>query len=130
VKKSVRESSESRALPACLLGFMIPGLGHLYLGRRAKGLVFVGALSALYILALDARLSLYVGFGDPLALLRSVAQMAIGLPYFLIRSLGFGMGAVTSVTHEYGNTFTEVAGLLNILVVLDAYDEATGRKAP
>ena len=131
VKKSVRETSESRALPACLLAFMIPGLGHLYLSRKAKGLVFLGALGALYLLGvvLDARLSLYVGFGDPLALLRSVAQMAIGLPYFLIRTLGYGMGAVTSVTHEYGNTFTEVAGLLNVLVVLDAYDVAVGRKS-
>jgi hypothetical protein len=131
VKKSVRESGESRALPACLLGFVIPGLGHLFLGRRTKGLVFLLSLSALYLLgvALDARLSLYVGFGDPLALLRSVAQIAIGAPYFLIRSLGYGMGAVTSVTHEYGNTFTEVAGLLNILVVLDAYDVAVGRKS-
>ena len=35
---------------------------------------------------------------------------------------------MTSVTHEYGNTFTEVGGLLNILVILDAYDTAVGRK--
>ncbi len=130
VKKSVRESGASRAFPACLLAFVVPGLGHLYLGKRVKGLVFLGALGALYVLGvlLDARLSLYLGFGDPLALLRSIAQIAIGLPYFLIRSLGYGMGAVTSVTHEYGNTFTEVAGLLNILVALDAYDAAVGRK--
>jgi uncharacterized protein DUF6677 len=32
------------------------------------------------------------------------------------------------VTFEYGNTFTAVAGLLNILVILDAYDTALGRK--
>lgn len=124
-------SSESTALPACLLGMLVPGLGHLYLGRRVKGFVFLGAIGALFLLgvAMDARLSLYVGFGDPLALLRSLAQMAIGVPYFLTRALGMGMGAVTSVTHEYGNTFTEVGGLLNILVALDAYDTAVGRKA-
>ena len=32
------------------------------------------------------------------------------------------------MTYEYGNTFTAVAGLLNILVILDAYDTARGRK--
>src|SRR5262245_49112331 len=124
--RTLATTSESAALPACLLGFLVPGLGHLFLGRRVKGLVFMGAIGALFLLGvlLDARLSLYVGFGDPLALLRSLAQMAIGVPYFLVRALGYGMGAVTSVTHEYGNTFTEVAGLLNVLVVLDAYDVA------
>ena len=55
--------------------------------------------------------------------------MAIGLPYFVARMLGYEAGQVTSVTFEYGNTFTAVAGLLNILVVLDAYDVAVGRKA-
>ena len=50
------------------------------------------------------------------------------LPYFAARALGFEAGQVTSVTHEYGNTFTAVGGLLNILVILDAYDTAVGRK--
>jgi hypothetical protein len=44
-----------------------------------------------------------------------------------VRVLGY-TGDVKSVTFEYGNTFTAVAGLLNILVVLDAYDTALGRK--
>jgi hypothetical protein len=35
--------------------------------------------------------------------------------------------AVTAVTFEYGDTFLAVAGL-NLLVVLDAFDIATGRK--
>ena len=35
---------------------------------------------------------------------------------------------ITRNTFEYGSTFTEVAGLLNILVALDAFDLAAGRK--
>jgi hypothetical protein len=117
------------ALPACVLGILLPGAGHLYLGRRGKGLFFLAAIGALFLLglALDARLHIYVGLDDPLAFLRSLAQMAIGLPYFLARTLGIE-GQVTAVMHEYGNTFTEVGGLLNVLVVLDAYDTAVGRK--
>lgn len=117
------------ALPACVLGLLLPGAGHLYLGRRAKGLFFLAATLSLFALGLsmDARLQFYVGLDDPLAFLRSLAQMAIGLPYVLGRTLG-AEGRVTAVMHEYGNTFTEVSGLLNILVVLDAHDVAVGRK--
>jgi hypothetical protein len=32
------------------------------------------------------------------------------------------------VTYEYGNAFLIAAGLLNVLVVLDAVDYAAGRK--
>jgi hypothetical protein len=42
--------------------------------------------------------------------------------------LGLGKGVVTAATYEYGNTFIIVAGLLNTLIVLDAYDIALGRK--
>jgi hypothetical protein len=117
-------------VPACLFAWLVPGAGHFYLGRTTKGLVFLGAILALFVLgvAMDARLQMYLGLEDPLALLRSVAQMAIGLPYFVARYMGFEAGQVTSVTHEYGNTFTEVGGLLNILVILDAHDTALGRK--
>ena len=44
----------------------------------------------------------------------------------LARLLGFEAGFVKSPTYEYGNTFTAVAGLLNILVLLDALDTARG----
>ena len=35
---------------------------------------------------------------------------------------------MVAVTYEYGNAFAIVAGLLNMLVVLDAWDVAEGRK--
>jgi hypothetical protein len=42
--------------------------------------------------------------------------------------LGLGGGVVTAASYEYGNTFVIVAGLLNALVALDAFDVASGRK--
>jgi hypothetical protein len=117
-------------VPACLLAWLVPGAGHLFLGRRTKGLIFMGAISALFLLGLaqQSRLQLHLGFDDPLALIVSLAQMALGGPYLVARALGFSEGLVTAVTYEYGTTFTAVAGLLNILVILDANDVATGRK--
>ena len=112
----------SRTVAAGLLAWVWPGLGYLYLGRRGKGLLLMGAI------LMDSRLQLHLGLEDPLALLFSLAQMGIGAPYFLARALGFEAGIVTSVSHEYGNTFTAVGGLLNILVILDVLDIARGYK--
>lgn len=119
-----------KALLACFLALLLPGAGHAFLGRSGRGAIFLGCLLALFVLGLsmDARLQMYVGLEDPLALLRSLAQMAIGLPYLVARQLGFEMGNVKAAMHEYGNTFTEVGGLLNVLVSLDAYDTAIGRR--
>lgn len=118
----------SRTWAAGLLAWIWPGLGHLYLGRRGKGLVLMASILALFVMGvmMDSRLQLHLGLEDPLALLFSAAQMGIGAPYVMARLLGFEAGLVTSPTYEYGNTFTAVAGLLNILVVLDALDTARG----
>jgi len=124
------EQPRRSVVAACLLAWLVPGAGHLYLGRRSKGLALLAALMILFVLGLwmDARLQFYMGVEDPLALLRSGAQMAMGLPYLVARGLGFQAGDVTSALHEYGNTFTEVSGLLNILVILDVHDTALGRR--
>jgi hypothetical protein len=118
----------SRTWAAGLLAWVFPGLGHLFLGRRAKGLVLMGSILALFVLGvlMDSRLQLHLGLEDPLALLFSAAQMGIGAPYVVARLVGYESGLVTSPTYEYGNTFTAVAGLLNILVLLDALDTARG----
>ena len=117
-------------MPAALLAWLLPGAGHFYLRRPGKAMLFLGAIGALFVLgvAMDSRLTVNLGLDDLLASLFSLAQMAIGAPYFAARAMGFEAGQVTSVTHEYGNTFTAVAGLLNILVMLDGYDTALGRK--
>jgi len=120
----------SRSVAAVVLAWVWPGLGHLFLGRRGKGLVLMGAIVVLFVLgvSMNSGLQLHVGLDDPLAVLFSLAQMGIGAPYVLARLIGYGDGLVTSPSFEYGNTFTAVAGLLNVLVMLDALDTARGRK--
>lgn len=127
---SLTRARPAKALLVCVLGWLVPGAGHVLLGRRGRGAVLSSCLLAMFVLgvAMDARLQMYLGLEDPLELLRSCARMAIGLPYFVARYLGFEAGSVKAVMHEYGNTFTEVGGLLNILVILDAYDTAMGRR--
>ncbi len=129
-REAAAVGDSSRGVAAVLLAWIWPGLGHLYLRRRYKGLVLMAAIAALFVLgvSMDSSLQLHVGLEDPLALLFSLAQIGVGTPYVLARLMGYEAGLVTSPTYEYGNTFTAVAGLLNILVLLDALDTARGRK--
>jgi hypothetical protein len=116
---------------ALVLGGILPGAGHLYLGRRWRALVFFGGLVVLFTIgvAMQSRLDVHLGLDDPLGSLLSLAQIAAGLPYLAARALGYEAGDPRAVAFEYGGTFTAVAGLLNILVALDAYDIGVGRKS-
>ena len=64
----------------------------------------------------------------PLVGLAAIADLGIGAVYGIASALGYGAGDVRAVTYEYGNAFLIVAGLLNLLVVIDACDIALGRK--
>jgi hypothetical protein len=111
-----------------LLGWLIPGGGHLWLGRT-KGLVFMVMLPLMFVigLALEGRLFPFTP-GEPLVALASIANVGAGLPFLIARTLGYGAGRAVAVTYEYGNAFLITAGLLNALVVIDAHDIALGRK--
>ena len=110
----------------------MPGAGHALAKCRGRAAVYFVCTLGLFGLGIlyGARLQFHVGFDDPLAVVRSTAQLVVGAPYFLARFLGLGQdpALITRNTFEYGSTFTEVAGLLNILVALDAFDIAAGRK--
>ena len=112
-----------------LAAWLVPGSGHLWLGRRTKGVIFLVALAAMFGigLALQGRLFPFEA-SQPLVFLAAAADVAAGLPYFAAWALGWGQGQVAAVTYEYANAFLIVAGLLNALVVLDVYDTAVGRK--
>jgi hypothetical protein len=114
----------------CAGAWVVPGAGHLWLRRWGKGLAFLIALPLMFAigLGLDGRLFPFEP-SEPLVALAAVADLGIGSPYFLARALGLGAGQVTAAAYEYANTFLIVAGLLNLLVVLDAFDTALGRKA-
>ena len=113
----------------CLVSWAIPGAGHLWLGRRTKGLVFLLALPLMFAIGLAIRGRIFpFELADPLVGLSALADLGIGATYFVAGAMGYGGGDVRAVTYEYGNAFLIVAGLLNLLVVIDAYDVALGRK--
>jgi len=113
----------------CAAAWVVPGAGHLWLGRRQKGIAFLLLLPLMFAcgLWLEGRLFPFE-ITQPLVALAAAADVGIGLPYLLAKAMSMGAGRVVAITYEYGNAFLIVAGLLNMLVVLDAFDIAQGRK--
>lgn len=119
----------NQALAAAAIGLAVPGGGHLWLARRQKGLVFLVAIPLMFAVGLGFGGRLFpFDSGQPLVLLAAFADLGNGLPYLVARAAGLGEGRVVAGSFEYGNTFIIVSGLLNMLVALDAYDVALGRR--
>jgi hypothetical protein len=124
-----RAQAASTVYLICAAAWLVPGAGHLWLGRRQKGLVFLVALTLMFAFGvwLEGRLFPFE-IAQPLIVLAAIADLGMAAPYLVTKALGAGAGRVIAITYEYGNTFIIVAGLLNMLVVLDAFDIAKGRK--
>lgn len=119
-----------RSILAMALAWLLPGAGHFYLGRRRRAAVFFAIVISMFVIGLSIDGNLYTLRESGRALLRilaSLGTMGAGAIYFIARSLG-PHGDVTSITYEYGTTFTLTAGLMNLLLVLDCFDIAEGRK--
>jgi hypothetical protein len=124
-----RAASTTNAYLICAIAWAVPGGGHLWQGRMQKGLIFLVTLPLMFAcgLWLEGRLFPFE-LSQPLVALAAFADIGVGIPYFIAKAMGGGAGRVVAATYEYGNSFLIVAGLLNMLVVLDAFDIAQGRK--
>lgn len=112
----------------CVLAWLIPGGGHFFLRRRRRGLVFLAVVLLLFALGLQMHGQLFgLTFGF-FGLLKFFAGISTGLLYVAGKTAGLGAGAITTYGYEYGNTFLYTAGLLNMLLIVDAFDIAQGRK--
>ena len=113
----------------CVLAWLVPGAGHLIQGRRSTGIILILALPLMFVVGLGLEGRLFpLEMSDPLVFLGAIANRGVGLVYFIARLMDAGAGTVTAASYEYGNTFLMTAGLLNFLVILDAFDIAKGRK--
>lgn len=157
MSETVLEPAESASRAAvdpwipCLLAWLAPGLGHAYLGRKGRGAVFFVVVLATLGLGISSDgAAALIDPHQPLTYLATFDNLAVGPLDLLSRLATYGRivyrlpedeadprrieltdrlrKKVRSVTFEYGNTFLLTAGLMNILLILDAFDIATGRK--
>jgi len=117
--------------------WFVPGVGHLWLKRWGRALLMGGAVWASFLVGLAMgghMFSLSTGQGSSplLQIPPMIANMGSGVPYLFCLLFGIGFSdnpeQAARATYEYGNTFLLIAGLLNYLTVLDAFDIAVGRK--
>ena len=143
---------------AAFLAWLIPGLGHLYQGRRAKAGLFFVMIMGTFLYGLYLGGSSEVGWGrvvyaswSPEWRLYYIGQVGVGLPALpalvqakIVRSGGKphlngfmapprsentpGEEPTLNDLHkklnrffELGTVYTMIAGLLNVLVIYDAW---------
>lgn len=134
------EEVESAPGSAWLTGaaaWFIPGLGHLLLKRWYRAILMGGAVWLCFIIGLQMGGHLFdlnaaEGSSQLLQVPPMIANLGTGVLYIVSWLLGSGFAddpqQAARATYEYGNTFLLIAGLLNYLNMLDAFDIAAGRK--
>ena len=140
------------AFVPCVLTWMLPGAGHFYLGKRKRAAVFFLVVLTTFLLGvLNEGRAYLLDRQDPLSYFCTLADVAIGPLELLNRKATYHRivyslpsdenstesqslladmrKKVRSITEEYGKTYLLTAGLMNMLLILDAFDIAIGRKS-
>jgi hypothetical protein len=136
----IQAGAEPASGSAWLIGavaWFIPGLGHLLQRRWWRGLLMGGAVWASFFIGLAMGghmfdLNAPEGSSQILLVPPMIANLGTGALYVISWLIGYGFAddpvQAARATYEYGNTFLLIAGLMNYLTMLDAFDIAAGRK--
>ena len=116
--------------------WFIPGLGHVLQKRWWRAALMGGAVWICFFVGMGMGGHLFSLSGEGSAALLQVppmiANLGTGALYLVSWLLDYGFkddpAQAARATYEYGNTFLLIAGLLNYLTMLDAFDIAAGRK--
>jgi uncharacterized protein DUF6677 len=119
-----------------LAAWFIPGLGHVLLKRWFRALLMGGAVWVCFFVGLAMGGHLFdlssEGSWIILQIPPMIANLGTGALYIVSWLFNYGFAddpvRAARATYEYGNTFLLIAGLLNYLNMLDAFDIAAGRK--
>ena len=136
----------------CLLAWLVPGLGHLVLGRRTQAAVFACVIVVCFATGVALSGTVYALDRDqPLSYLSTFANLGVGPLDAWGRLVTFGelrysmpdtrlagpehervqrrvRRRIAQPSHAYGRTFLLTAGVMNLLLMLDVYDVCVGRK--
>jgi hypothetical protein len=122
--------SETRALLLGVAGWILPGLGHALQRMWGRALACFLTVAVLVVIGAGMRGNLFTAEGgDAFASLGYLADMGAGSFYLVAKSLETHGPDVSHADGDYGTRFLAVAGVLNLLAALHAYEAARGRKA-
>lgn len=122
---NVADGSLLRGPLAGFLSWLVPGLGHMFLGQKGRGLILLATITATFWagVAIGGVRNTVDPRGE--RKLWFAAQVCTGgnaLSALALRNAvaGSNQPRGTYLSSEVGVHFTGVAGLLNILIILDA----------
>jgi hypothetical protein len=117
------------ALFAAIAAWLVPGLGHLLLGRWCRALLFFVAVGGLVVSGYLLRGNVFPPHsGDPFGTLGFLADAGTGVFYYFSRFFEAAGPDVSRAAGDYGTRFIAAAGVVNVLAVLDTIEIATGRR--
>ena len=112
-----------------LAAWIVPGMGHLLLGRWGRALTFFLVVSALAVSGFLAKGQVFPPHSDdPFGTLGFLADACSGVFFVLAHFFEKTGPDVSRAAGDYGTRFVAAAGIVNLLSVLDAYRIATGSK--
>ena len=123
---------ERSSIPALalLLGWLVPGAGHLLIGKWGRAALLFAAILGMYLVGIRLGGKVYtLNSGEVLDMLGFVGQLGMGLIYMLTRLFGWGATSATTTLNDYGTKYLVACGLLNLVAAVDAHSLANGRKA-
>jgi hypothetical protein len=123
------EQTNHMTMIAPLAGWLLPGLGHLIQRRYVRGALLMAAIFTMFFAGLGMQGKIYsFNTGDLLDILGFIGDLGAGLLYIVARIMDWGVGNIHRAVADYGTKFIVVAGLLNVIAVVDAYHIAIGKK--
>lgn len=138
-KRTDQETAPGKAWLMGVASWFFPGTGHLLQRSWGRAIILGGAVWISFIagLMMGGRLFIYTGteegYSAFLQVPPMIANLGSGLLYLTCWAFGMGFSddpeLAARATYEYGTTFLLIAGLLNYLCMLDAFDISAGRKS-
>jgi hypothetical protein len=135
-KKVAEEAVEVKPKPdmgrlvrLCVAAWLIPGCGHLMLGRKWRALILFVCILSMFLLGIAMQGEVFrVHAPSYLERLGYFGEMAVGVAMPAALFFGYSGGNPFFASADYGTAFLIAAGMLNVLAILDAYDIALGHK--
>lgn len=133
VEIPVKDRAEPGALARvglCFAAWLIPGLGHLLLGRKWRALILFSAILTMFLFGIAMKGEFFSPHAASyLQTLGFFGELSVGLPMPAASFFGYSGGDPFFVSSDYGTAFLVAAGMLNVLTILDTYDIALRRKS-
>jgi hypothetical protein len=128
--KPIAKKNSSFPMLVLLAGWLVPGAGHLLVGKKIRALLIFASILLMYIIGISLAGKIYVpNMEDYLDLLGFIGQLGLGLLYVIARAFGLGAATAVNTIGDYGTKALLIGGLLNVISAVDAHSLANGRKA-